>query len=360
MIPGPSIASYVSSGQIPALYVVPIPLTNATVSPHYAIVRATVSGQALATIRPSLPGGTIMAVSAAADDRTFVLDEQPMLKTDVAHQDLQPRTFYLLRLTSAGQVSTLRQLPMSVPAGIVLTGLSLSPDGSKLATAVGHDNAQGLTGPTTVTVYTLSSGAERTWTGDGTMGDPDDTRSLSWTSGERTLAFNWWGSGRRPALEVRLLNLAAGGSELTAGSRLIVSWWNPAAHPGKTFQQVLPPSPSSPDTTIPLIADGDAIITPDGSAVVCGAVRMIEASETSQPHIEQGMFEVSTATRQITRVLGQWQNTADVYDAVLWSGPSGQVLIGVTSRLGIGVLNGNEFTPMKTPTAPYPADQGAW
>ncbi len=44
-----------------------------TLTPTDAVVHLTVSGASVATIRPSLPGGTIVAVTAAGDDRTFVL-----------------------------------------------------------------------------------------------------------------------------------------------------------------------------------------------------------------------------------------------------------------------------------------------
>ena len=80
MLPGPSLASYVSAGTIPPYFVAVAFTGKATQSPAVAVVHDTVSGRALATIRPSIRGGTIVGVSAAGDDRTFVLDEQTWKK----------------------------------------------------------------------------------------------------------------------------------------------------------------------------------------------------------------------------------------------------------------------------------------
>ena len=80
MLPGPSLASYVSSGTIPPYFVAVAFTGKVAQSPAVAVVHDTVSGRALATIRPSIRGGTIVGVSAAGDDRTFVLDEQSYVK----------------------------------------------------------------------------------------------------------------------------------------------------------------------------------------------------------------------------------------------------------------------------------------
>jgi hypothetical protein len=60
---------------VPPYYVALNAHGNAVSAPVYAVVRATATGRALGTIQPSVPGGTIRAVTAAAGDRTFVLDE---------------------------------------------------------------------------------------------------------------------------------------------------------------------------------------------------------------------------------------------------------------------------------------------
>ena len=65
---GPPAAWYVARGLIPRYFVA---LTSSD-----AVVHRTVDGRRVATIGPSRPGGTVVAVTAAGDDRTFVLGEQ--------------------------------------------------------------------------------------------------------------------------------------------------------------------------------------------------------------------------------------------------------------------------------------------
>jgi hypothetical protein len=171
------VASYVASGQVPPYFVALAATGAANRSPANAEVHATADGRRLATVNPSAPDGTIGAVTGAADDRTFVLAEQPWAQQGV--QQYQPRSFYLLRLGSAGQVSSLTKLPISVPADNTLRGLALSPDGRRLAVAV-QPGAVAM--PCRLTVYTLGSGAARTWSAPrssaGSIGlAPDDARA---------------------------------------------------------------------------------------------------------------------------------------------------------------------------------------
>jgi RNA polymerase sigma factor (sigma-70 family) len=61
----------------------------------HAVVRVTTTGQTLATIEPPRPYGTFVAVTAAADDRTFVLAAQPrerltQFSTPPRHEVLPP------------------------------------------------------------------------------------------------------------------------------------------------------------------------------------------------------------------------------------------------------------------------------
>jgi hypothetical protein len=224
---GPPVSSYVASGQVPRYYVAIESRGNPNLNPSYAVVRATVTGAALATIPASVAHGTVVAVTAAADDRTFVLDEQRFVATDSnANQFVEPRTFYLVRLDASGRPGTPTRLPMTVPGGEMLTGFALSPDGSKLAIAVEPDNVKNDPNLEQILVYTLAAGAVRTWSGDGTIGfGPDDARSLSWAGDERTLAFFWAAS---PGIQtsVRLLDVETGGGSLLADSRQAVSLVN--------------------------------------------------------------------------------------------------------------------------------------
>jgi hypothetical protein len=371
VVAGPPISSYVASGQVPPYYVaITYRGNNSAANPSYAVVAATASGKTLATIQPSVAHGTIVAVTAAADDRTFVLDEE-RFTTSATDQDYGARTFYEFRLTSSGQPGPLTRLAMSVPNGDMLTGLALSPDGSKLAMALQPDtNKQPY--QTLVKIYTLATGAVRTWTGNGSIGfGPDDARSLSWTSDQRTLAFDWNGTGtgqQLPGAGVWLLHLNAPGSNLLAASRQA---WPPASQrpgggvayePTSPGASVLPgtatPKPtasSSSGLAYPPGCQDDLIITPDGSKIVCGAIqyRILPGGVINDV---TEFREFSTATGEVTDILGYWMfhNVTPNVVGVLWSNSSGSVLIGVIPGGGngrIGVISGNSFTPLPASAA---------
>ena len=335
--PGPPISTYVRSGQVPPYYVAihGYPYAN----PSYAVVQATISGKTLATINPPTADGTIVAVTAAADDRTFVLNVQARAPRG-GDQSFEASTFYMVRLSSSGQPGRLTKLPMSVPTGALVTGLALSPSGRKLAIAVEPDNTKDLN-LQEIRIYTLGTGAVRTWKGDGNIGSgPDDPKSVSWTADERTLAFDW---NSASSGGVGLLNVDAPGSSLLADSRLQTRF--PA------------PSPYGP------ACQNDLIIRPDGSAVICAA---IQASGVDLGRGAVTEFrEYSTATGKIVRVFGYWTfpKAGVLAVNVLWSNPSGSLLIGVIPTTGkgrVGVISGNTFTPLPAQGNSTADQSGAW
>jgi hypothetical protein len=405
---GPPISSYVASGRVPPYYVSIESRGNPNFNPSYAVVRATATGAALGTVMPA-GDGTVVAVTAAADDRTFVLDTQPLSSAD---QAFEPRTFLLLRLNSGGSEVSQSRLAVSVPGGQLMTGFALSPDGSKLAIAVQPDNDKHEPDLTEVKVITLATGAIRTWTADGTIGfGPDDARSLSWAGDERTLAFDWEGNGPGIHTGVWLLDVATGGGSLLADSREAVTLINQAsvgpapvpstARTGSVQVTSIPPglqpatasaspatasaaapSPSASPTSLAPTATAptcqeDSILTPDGSTIVCGAITATKATgslSTSggpaaallQRGAETEFIEYSAASGKVARVLGHWTfgSVGALSVEVLWSNASGSVLIGVIPDGGdgrVGVISGNEFTPLPGPGAASAAMQsGAW
>src|SRR6202034_238222 len=99
------------------------------------------TGHELAVIPPP-SGQTFSGVTAAADDRTFVV-----MSYDGATQET---TWYLLRLTpGAAHPARLTKLPVK-PLRAQPTGLALSPDGRELAIMFASFQLQ---------VYSVSSGA---------------------------------------------------------------------------------------------------------------------------------------------------------------------------------------------------------
>jgi hypothetical protein len=321
---GPPVSAYVRSGQVPPYFV--------TLTPSGAAVHLTAGGAAVATIRPSLPGGKVVAVTAARDDRTFVLAEQG--------QDRKAVTFYQVRLGPSGRPGGLTRLPMSVADEKRMTGLALSPDGTRLAIAVAPGG-----GVQQVRLYPIHSGAGRTWSATGgTLGEHFATWSLSWPASQRTLAFNW-SAGQTNS--VRLLDLGTAGGSLLAASRPAVTLAKTAGM-GQTLYQCAVMS-----------------ITPDGSAIVCPSSRITDIAKNGTMTYSTGFPEFSVTTGRLIRITGHWprkQSGPFVYD-VLWSGASGQVLIGMihsASRDWVGVISGDRFTPLNVPSSLGTYAFGTW
>jgi hypothetical protein len=349
--PGPPISTYVRSGQVPLYYVAITSHGDPNVNPSYAVVQATVSGKTLATINPPATDSTIVAVTAAADDRTFVLSVQHWAPRG-GDQAFEARTFYMVQLNSSGQPGPLTKLPMSVPSGGTVSGLALSPSGRKLAIAVEPNNNKKDLNLQELRVYTLGTRAVRTWKGDGLIGS-GDTKSVSWTADERTLAFDWSSASSGG---VRLLNVGARGGSLLADSR------PQAFSPVPRAEQAGGPSPYPP------ACQQDLIITPDGSSVVCGAIQGIEHTSNGVDHGRDAVTEFreySTATGKIVRVFGHWTfaRIGTLAVNVLWSNSSGSLLIGVIPTTGtgrVGVISGNTFTPIPGQGNSTADQSGAW
>jgi hypothetical protein len=309
-------------------------------NPLHAAIGATASGQTLATIAPPAPDGTFIAVTAAADDRTFVLAAQPWQPYNTSYAvglNSGPVTFYLLRFSPGDSEPTLTPLPIpAVPASEQLAGLALRPDGAQLAVAtdVGMNSQQ-------ITVYSVRTGAARTWTADvpnaplGGMGpgaqNMVDPQALSWTADGSTLAYQDTGSTQG----VELLDVSGTSGSLLADSRLVV-----------------------PQTSRGCVAD--AMITPDGSALVCAVFTPVPTAPGGVPagSLNLGFAEFSADTGAQLRVFDE-QSTASTNpfaQQVLWSSPSGDELI---TESALPYWNRVSVLTAGTLTLLPPADQPA-
>ena len=287
-----------------------------------AEVRATATGAVLARIAVPRPYVQFAAVTAAADDRTFVL---------VAERGARPRTnytpsrFYLLRFDPASGRASLRALPAAfIPAGDDVCDTALSPDGTLLAADIGGDCVQ----RDRLHVFDLATGMVRVWNGGTNAAyfggtSPD---ALSWTADGKHVAFV--GSGAFPtASEVRLLDVTAPGSDLAANSKPVCEW---------------PPLGSG--TFFPVWRG--VKVTPDGRTVV-----ILEelASGTAPARARDRLLKCSTATGQVTTVLND-RNTLGGYwyEQVMYTNATGSVLVVTGVRKGntAGILRGDVYTPM--------------
>ncbi len=320
---------------VPAYYVALASDGNPNFVPSHAVVRSTASGRVLATIQPPAHG-TFVAVTAAASDRTFVLGEQPWA-TGGADQTFEPETFYLLTLGKSGTVQAIRRLPgvPVQPQGSMVTGLALSASGRELAVAFqpAHLTQEKMG----IRIYSLPSGAARTWFADSTIGmSEDDSDAISWTADGRTLAFDW---ADNTEVAVRLLNTSARGGSLIADSRVAV-----------VVRTLTPPSPSP--ARQPLSCQTDQIISPDGSVIVCGASAIVSVARVGHSlkvTVKEAFLEYSAATGKLLRTMDEHTMKGPAAIGLYWSGPSGKVLIVATpagSGSRAGVLRGARFTPL--------------
>lgn len=295
-----------------------------------AVVRATATGKALATVTPPRPFLNFSEVTAAADDRTFVL----------AADDASKEKCFLLRLDPANGAATLSAPPIpDEPAGHVVD-IALAPDGSKLAIASEPGNTE-----VEITVISLETGAARTWEGpiQGSYyisGVVQTGNALSWTADGQTLAFeqeavrgNRQSGPETPSIQVRLLDTAAPGDDLWSSRAVAIS--------GNAT---------------------NAMITPDGTRIVAP----VDTQTT------RGVAEYSARTGRLLAVLGiRHFRNADYGGgpALFWTNPSGSTVIVHDAKAGSPLLTsnggltpfvlakvtGSQFTPL-----PGSDSWGAW
>jgi hypothetical protein len=310
---------------------------NATV----AEVRATATSAVLARVVPPKPYVHFAGVTAAADDRTFVLvaeaksnpPSQGPKPGQLPRPYYQPSRFYLMRFDpGTGRVS-LRGLPLTfIPANAEVHDMALSPDGTALAADIGRE----LSGSHLV-VFNLVTGNERAWSfkacaqcnpsGGGLGYGGTNVDALSWTGDGKHVAFVGPNRAGWPSHStVRLLDVTLPGSDLLANSRPVAP---------------LPPGDNATD-----LSWRGVIITPDGRTVV-----IVEELATNRAPImvRDRLLKVSVATGRVTvlndrNVLAGYQ-----YEQVMYSNASGSVLVvsGVRKGMTAGVVRGNRYTPIR-------------
>jgi hypothetical protein len=336
--PRPSASGVPARGASAGLYTGVPPYYVAVANSSLTVVRATWTGATLARITTRTP---VAGVAGAADGRTFVLDEQRSIVGGSVTWVGQP-TFYLLRLTASGTEESLTRLAVpAIPNGTVVSGLALSPDGRKLAVDV-DSGSWPQARLTEIMTYTLATGAFRSWTTSGvtnpdapfgfTGSGVDGAQSISWTA-DSTLAF---GVENSSYVGVRLLDTAAGGADLMADSRLVVE--QNFMDRGQRLRNAAPPYYFVSCIT-------DAMISMDGSAIVCGYSTSIGKTTT------MGFAQYSTRTGKMNHVVGlvHFEGRAPIGISLYWVNSTGQIAIGTSETTGggrVGVMNGDTFTPL--------------
>ena len=321
------------------------------INEDYAVVKDSITGRTLATVRPPRPYVTFTWVTGAEDDRTFVLGAQ----STVASSQTTAGMFYYAVFNPADNAVTLR--PLALPALLAsngLAGVALSPDGTKLAVASRN-------GPAQITVYSLPTGAARTWTANVTdfmEFAANIVDLLSWSS-TGTLAFGWEGTGGSPSGEY-LLNTNTPGGSLLADSRDALC-----------LAQSAPSSLLSSSAYYGyLTIDGTKIVTPVARPIPVGQA-LPSCNATAQPGgavpspqaippATAALEEFSAATGQAVSIIDTSRSHGAEADTdVFWSNPSGSVLVVLGSIRSdpkaprvVGVLSGGEFTPFPGASSP--------
>ena len=367
-----------------------------------AVVRSTLTGHVLATVAPPRPYRIFTWVSAAADDRTFVLAAQRYWPIGSGQAGLPaqnrdnttPTVFFRMAFDPATHTAKLASL--AVPETIQsaqLAGMTVSPDGTRLALDLRQS----------IQVVTLTTGAIRSWAwpGGGWIGNNKPFGQIfSWTADGTTVAFQQR-NGSGGALSLSFLAAVAGTLAAVVLTGMLVrrcvrvrradllAWTIAAAAitialaahalgayrglaPGATNIRLLDttaPGTSLASSKIVLtFPDAGALgmntlLTPDGTKIVTATPQGITefSARTGQPIVSEDQFQFD------------WQKlgwaAGPPWQEALWAGPAGQALLvwdprGKPGRYGpgniLGVLTGNTFTPIPNGTYDGTFLQIAW
>jgi hypothetical protein len=340
---------YVALIAMPADPASPADPADPATAPSVAQVRSTATGAVLATIAAPKPYVGFTAVTAAADDRTFVLDAQGasfsmdrVRQLNSQHPGSveygRPFRLFVLHIdpdpkSHSSRVS-LRALPASfVPAGQGIGNMALSPDGTSLAAASPNGSEHGY--DMQLIVFNLVTGTRRVWgfaSADEIYMPPAMLGGLSWTADGQHVAFTGPGASAGSSV-LRLLDTSDPGPNALAASKPI-------------------PTPAAITHT-----DEDlttAIITPDGrTAVFATAVTTRDGQEML---VRRRILKVSVATGQVTGILGTPKSLAGKpldFELILYSNATGSVLVVSYAQPGTSawILHGDTYTPI--PWSPH-------
>jgi hypothetical protein len=357
---------HVAAAQVPRYYMA-LPgadnFANVPGAPT-AVLADTFTGKKLLTVRP--PGkDKFVTVSAAADDRTFVLGAAPGLEPPAVPS---ATTWYLVRVRP-GRVftATVRKLrvPAPPPGGRADT-TALSPDGGELA-VLGTEPGPKQSSLEFLRVYSVATGRLlHAWSGPLDVAW-DAYTTLSWTAGGRQLAVGYtWFAKSAQYLGVRTVDVTRPGQNLLADSRLAWSVKDYLNVP-KTY-------------ALTCAVDIQGTVTADGT-VVCAAAGVFRAVKQTFvgpacPAIpawnSAGFLEYSAVSGKLARTVYRTNSSCvPGGSGVLWASASGRTLIGyiqygeppltTTSVLRFGLFTGGRFTPLPVPpTTSTVPDAIAW
>ena len=310
---GPSVGPY----GVPAYYVALITakprsdvendLDSSSWTDTAAELRSTQTGAVLAKITPPKPYVSFTGVTAAADDRTFVVSAQGPLHS-FGVPPFPAERLFVLRIDPAAQAGarmTLTALSAGyVPAGDGIHDMALSPDGTRLASGIGES----LGYAEKLDVFDLATGTERAWStrtcaecmpiaSGGMIWMGVNADALSWTADSQHVAFIWGNT-------VRLLDTRAAGSDILTDSKTVATWAGGVTGPNQWR---------------------GAIITPDGRTVL--GIEALSRIGRNAP-VREHLVSWSTATGHQTAVLNNLNALKHSdFEQILYTNADGSVLV---------------------------------
>jgi hypothetical protein len=317
-------------------------------TPNDLVVGDTVTGKNLATI--AAPADSAWAwAAAAADDRTFVVFDEPATSAPG-----RAGTWWKMTLApGAASPVTLTRLP--IRASSEVGAMALSDSGTELAILT----AASIRAQKRLCVYSVATGdlvrgcwstADRTVFFMGFYRPGSLVPALTWVDNDKAIAFPTLGtvpvphSNRVEARQtVRSVNLAQKGANLMADSQVI-------------WSQV----PASPDQSLP--CDGGYVaVSADGKTVSCSVVYVSGISDRNPGRWRLAWLTYPTsaaADRQAAPVV-DYELAVPAPTQPLESGPplwvdrSGTALLASRSLGGkhLGLMSGGRFTPLPVPPA---------
>lgn len=324
-----------------------------------AVVGDTLTGRKPLTIR-AFGKDKFVTVSAAADDRTFVLGANPNPQPPAIPTATE---WYLVHITPGAKFrATERKLRIPGPGKDDWdAATALSPNGKDVAVLGSYQGADSATVLMWVRIYSAATGALlHAWSGLPNTTSGGYT-TLSWTDGGRQLAIGYTfpltpaGSKRSwPYLGVRLLNVGSPGHNLTTDSRLAWSKLQAASGISKPT-----PLTCAVDYQVTVSADGTVVCggygilrdyTPNPVAKTCPAVPDWAAV---------GFVAYSTATGKEVGPLYQEDTNCELSQiSVLWTNTTGDTAIGYYSLgtffttkpvVRFGIFSHGTYTQLRLP-----------
>jgi hypothetical protein len=304
------------------------------------VVGETVTGARLATVPP--PAGVpFRGVTAAADDRTFVVDTASGGALDI----LSHRVWYLLRIApGVAHPAQLTRLPIAMPSGAGIAAMALSGSGRELAIlAVRNWTKPGQTYQ--LRIYSVPTGKLlRTWStrsqsaivlGDASFGElnRDD---LTWINDDRDIAF--YVLTRPGGRSMRVISMTGGGSDLIADSRVLWSSQHSA-----------------------VCSNGGMLVSSDGNTLLCFETTAVVRKVGGKFNLTLTVFAFSASTPKsghfLFTIASGWASagTFAAFYPLWWDASGGAVVMNWYSRSGskptgrTGVFSHGRFRALPTP-----------